>query len=88
MLTNFFHNNSEYIGISIERIKTEFVVSVAFKIDGKWNAKTLRGIFGDLCDEKIFKRVIEEGFDLDEQAAQKLFSNALSLNLDYYSKSK
>jgi hypothetical protein len=86
MFTNIFHHNSEYIGINIERNETEFVVCVAFKKNGKWKAKTLSGIFGDLCEEKLFEKVISDGIDLGEKEASNIFSNVISLNLEYSSK--
>ncbi len=86
MFTNIFHHNSDYIGINIERNETEFIVCVAFKTNGKWRAKTLGGIFGDLCDEKLFKKVISDGVDLGKKEASKIFSNVISLNLEYSSK--
>lgn len=83
MFTNFFNHNSEYIGINIERVDKEFIVCLAFKTNGKWKVKTLGGLSGDLCDEKICKKVIEDGTDLDEEQARKIFSNAGILELKY-----
>ena len=83
MFTNFFNHNSEYIGINIERVNNEFIVCLAFKTNGKWKVKTLGGLSGDLCDEKLCKKVIEDGAELDESEACKIFSNAKSLELEY-----
>ncbi|MFY7988001.1 MAG: hypothetical protein ACOVNP_03900 [Flavobacterium sp.] len=85
MITNIFHYNSEYIGFNIERIKTEFIITVAFKIHDKWKARSLSGIFGDLRDAKIFERVVIDGIDIDESDACKIFSNVGSLELEYTS---
>lgn len=67
----------------MKRVNKEFFVCLAFKTNGKWKVKTLGGLSGDLCDEKLFERVIEDGIDFDESEACKIFSNAGSLKLEY-----
>ncbi len=88
MLTSIFHHNSEYIGINIERVDKEFIVCLAYITNAKWNAKTLSGISRDLSGEKLCKKIIEDGFDLDEQEANKIFSNTVRLKLEYSSTKK
>ena len=88
MFTNIFNQNLNYIGINIERVEKEFIVCLAYITNGKWKAKTLSGISGDLCGEKLCMKIIEDGIDLDEHEACKIFSNAGSLELEYFSKEK
>ncbi len=85
MFTNFFNHNSEIIGINIERVDKEFIVCLAYITNDKWISKTLSGISGDLCEEKLFKKILEDGIELDEHEARKIFSNTVRLKLEYSS---
>ena len=49
MITNSFHKNINIIGIKIEKTKeNKFIISIAYKENSSWNAKTLIGFSGDI----------------------------------------
>jgi hypothetical protein len=84
MITNLFHSNSDLKGINIERLQDgSFVLCVAYKEKGKWTAKALTGIFGDLEDKKLVEHAIKNGKTLDKETALKIFSS-LSKSFDDY----
>lgn len=77
MITTTFHKNANIIGINIEKTKgNSFIVSIAYKDNSCWKAKTLIGVSGDIANELLFKKVIEHGHYLDKESAQLMFSNA------------
>jgi hypothetical protein len=76
MITNLFHSNSDLIGINFERLEDgRFVVCVAFKINNKWTAKSLGGIYGDMDDKKLIDHVIQMGQSLDKETASNFFTH-------------
>jgi hypothetical protein len=83
MITNILHTRPEFIGINIEKVNDEFVVCVAFKDKGKWKAKTMGGISGDIGDVTIFDNAVAHGQDLDKETASAIFQKAIKLELEY-----
>ena len=77
MITNSFHKNINIIGINIEKTKeNNFMISIAYKENSSWTAKTLGGFSGDIDNELLFKKVIDKGNYLDKESAELMFSNA------------
>lgn len=70
-----FHKNPNLIGINIERKSdNSFTVSVALKVNKKWQVKTLGGISGDYDDDYLIEKVWKLGIKLDKKTATLLFS--------------
>jgi hypothetical protein len=82
MITNILHQNSDLLGINIERIGNEFVFCVAFNSGNKWTAKTL-GISGDISDKFLFEEVISKGQSLQKETALEIFPKISELGLNY-----
>ena len=77
MITNTFHKHNTLIGINIERnIENNFIISIAYKENNQWSAKTLSGFSGDLDNEKIVEQVLDNGSPLHKDDAELMFSNA------------
>lgn len=77
MITNSFHKNTNIIGINIEKTKVNsFIISIAYKENNYWKAKTLSGFSGDIDNELLLKKVIEKGNYLDKESAELMFANA------------
>ena len=77
MITNSFHKNINIIGINIEKtMGNVFIISIAYKDNGRWSVKTLSGFSGDIDNDLLFKKVIDNGNYLDKESAELMFSNA------------
>jgi len=84
MITNSFHKNRDLIGVNIERKSDEsFIVSIAYKVKNKWQAKTLSGISGDFDNKILFDQVFKKGITLDITIASSMFSNCSWEFVDY-----
>ncbi|WP_179320915.1 hypothetical protein [Winogradskyella helgolandensis] len=79
MITNSFNRNNNLIGINIEKTKSNtFIISIAYKENDYWKAKTLGGFSGDIDNDSLLKKVIEKGNSLDSSTAISIFSNSLT----------
>lgn len=84
MITNTFHKDNNLIGLNIERDLNSFTMCIAYFInDKKWTAKTLSGIYGDLNDEDLIKKIMTNGQFLDKKTAISIFANVAQQEIEY-----
>ena len=83
MLTQKFHHNDKLLGISVVKNGDKlFTFYVAFINKNIIKIKYINSISGDLENEKLFERVIEEGNELSAEIGIKIFPDLTSIAID------